>query len=49
MNAIEHVLKKVARLFSLPTCSNSLILSCILIDQLVPFDRDALSPHGPAS
>jgi hypothetical protein len=24
-------------------------LRCVLIDQMVPFDRDALSPHGPAS
>ncbi len=24
------------------TCSNSLILSCVLIDQMIPFDRDAL-------
>ncbi len=34
--------KKVARPFSLPACSNSLILSCVLIDQMDPFDRDTL-------
>jgi len=27
---------------SIPTCSNFLILSCVFIDQMVPFDRDAL-------
>jgi hypothetical protein len=34
--------EKVARPFSVRTCSISLILSRVLIDQMVPFDRDAL-------
>jgi hypothetical protein len=34
--------RKSCPTFSMPACSNALILSCVLIDQMIPFDRDAL-------
>jgi hypothetical protein len=39
---LEHVLKKVARLFRFRHAPTTLILSCVLIAQMIPFDRDAL-------
>jgi hypothetical protein len=37
---LERVQKKLLT-FPIPARSNSLILSCVLIDQVVPFDRGA--------
>jgi hypothetical protein len=36
----EHDPGKAA--FSIPACSSSLILSCVLIDRMVSFDREAV-------
>jgi len=40
--AIGAKSEKSCSTFSVLTCSNTLILSCVLIDQMSPFDRDML-------
>jgi hypothetical protein len=40
---LAHVLKKIPA-FSMKTCSNSVSLSCVLIDHVIPRDRDTLWP-----
>ncbi len=40
--ALEHGLKKVDRPYSIPKRSNSMILSCVVIDRMIPIVRDAL-------
>jgi hypothetical protein len=42
--SLPRACPKKARLFSILTCVNSLILNSILIDQMLSFDREA--PYG---
>ncbi|PZR82125.1 MAG: hypothetical protein DLM68_16470 [Hyphomicrobiales bacterium] len=44
----EHVSKKLLGFFDSGS-SNSLILSCVLFDQMIPFDRDALNDGDQAA
>jgi hypothetical protein len=42
--SLPRACPKKARLFSILTCVNSLILKSVLIDQMLSFDREA--PYG---
>jgi hypothetical protein len=41
---LESMSRNSCPAFSKRTCANCLILSCVLLDQMSPFDRDALYP-----
>jgi len=38
----QRMSRKSRSTFSLPTCSNSLILTCVLIDRIIPRDRETV-------